>query len=130
LLVLRCSLTLVVGEPLEPDMINRRTLMAGVASVAAASQSGRARAQAYPSRSITLLMPFAAAGGTDIAARRLGESLSQTLGQTIVIENRPGANGIVAGQALLKTDPDGYTLLVATAAQLRGRARAGREAAL
>jgi tripartite-type tricarboxylate transporter receptor subunit TctC len=127
LLVLRRSLTLVLGEPLEPDMFNRRTLLVGLASVAAASQSGRARAQAYPSRLITLLVPFAAAGGTDIAARQLGESLSQTLGQTIVIENRPGANGIVAGQALLKADPDGYTLLVATAASFAAAPALGQK---
>lgn len=111
-------------------MINRRTLLAGLASVAAASQSGRARAQAYPSRSITLLVPFAAAGGTDIAARRLGESLSQTLGQTIVIKNRPGANGIVAGQALPKADPDGYTLLWRLRPASRQRPRWARSCAM
>ena len=72
-------------------------------------------------------MPFAAAGGTDIAARRLGESLSQTLGQTIVIENRPGANCIIAGQALPKADPDGYTLLVATAASFAAAPALGQK---
>jgi tripartite-type tricarboxylate transporter receptor subunit TctC len=95
-------------------MINRRQVLAGGTGLMLGATS--ARAQAFPNRTITLLVPFAASGGTDIAARRLGEALSGLLGQTVVIDNRPGANGIIAGQALLKADPDGYTLLVATAA--------------
>lgn len=95
-------------------MINRRLLLASGAGLLFAG--GAAQAQFFPNRSITLLVPFAASGGTDIAARRLGEALAQQLGQSIVIDNRPGANGIIAGQALLKAEPDGYTLLVATAA--------------
>jgi tripartite-type tricarboxylate transporter receptor subunit TctC len=95
-------------------MINRRQVLAGGAGLVLAGSP--ASAQRFPNRLITLLVPFAAAGGTDIAARRLGEGLTEQLGQTVVIDNRPGANGIIAGQALLKADPDGYTLLVATAA--------------
>jgi tripartite-type tricarboxylate transporter receptor subunit TctC len=93
---------------------SRRHMIAGLAS-AAMLKAGPVRA-AWPDRPITLVVPFAPAGGTDIAARRLGESLGAVLGQQIVIDNRPGANGIIAGQAVARAPADGYTLLVATAA--------------
>jgi tripartite-type tricarboxylate transporter receptor subunit TctC len=69
-----------------------------------------AAAQSYPSRPITLVVPFAAGGGTDIMARVVAEKMSKTLGQQIVVENRPGAIGTIAMRQIAKSTPDGYLL--------------------
>ncbi|MGL4243423.1 MAG: Bug family tripartite tricarboxylate transporter substrate binding protein [Beijerinckiaceae bacterium] len=94
-------------------MLTRRGIIAGAAALGI---SGAARAQAFPTRPVKLIIPFAPAGGTDIAARLLGERLGEVLGQQIVPDNRPGANGVIAGEALRQSEPDGHTLLVGTAA--------------
>ena len=72
-----------------------------------------AGAQDYPNRTITLLVPFAAGGPTDIVARLLGQAMGKTLGQTIVVENALGAGGTVAPTKLKNAAPDGYTILLA-----------------
>ncbi len=106
-------------------MINRRNLLAAGAGLTLAGLGTRAQAlQPVP---MTLLVPFAASGGTDIAARRLGEALTSELGLSVVIDNRPGANGIIAGQALLKAPADGNTLLVATAASFAAAPALGQK---
>jgi tripartite-type tricarboxylate transporter receptor subunit TctC len=91
----------------------RRTflhLAAGAAALPAVSRV--ARAQAYPSRPVTLLV-FVPAGGTpDIIARLVGQALSQRLGQSVVIDNRPGGGGNIALQAVARAPSDGYTLLM------------------
>jgi tripartite-type tricarboxylate transporter receptor subunit TctC len=70
---------------------------------------------AYPSAPVHILVPFPPGGAVDIIARTLGDQLSRQWGQSIVVENRPGAGGVIASQALVKSQPDGYTLiLVAT----------------
>ena len=66
----------------------------------------------YPSRPIKLLVGFAAGGGTDVAARIMAQKMSEVLGQTILVENRTGASGLIAAQDLAKSDPDGYTLMM------------------
>ena len=71
-----------------------------------------AHAQDYPSRPITLVVPYAAGGGNDLFARIASEKMSRTLGQQIVIENRPGAGGSTATRAVAKAAPDGYTLVI------------------
>jgi len=74
---------------------------------------GTASAQsAFPSRPVHIFVPYAAGGGVDILARTLGDVVSRHWGQTVVIENRPGAGGVVASQALATSQPDGYTLIV------------------
>ena len=65
----------------------------------------------YPAKPVHLVVPFAAGGASDTAARTLGQALSKSLGQSIVIDNKPGANGAIAAQAVLGAAPDGYTLL-------------------
>lgn len=67
---------------------------------------------AYPTRAITLVVPFAAGGPTDVVARTLGASMSKTLGQPIVVENRTGAGGTLAASYVAKAAPDGYTFLI------------------
>jgi tripartite-type tricarboxylate transporter receptor subunit TctC len=84
-----------------------------VVCVAAILVSGGALAQApFPSRPVHIFVPYAAGGGVDILARTLGEAVSRQWGQSAVVENRPGAGGVVASQALATSAPDGYTLIV------------------
>src|SRR5262249_61929813 len=73
-------------------------------------------AQAYPSRRVRVIVPFAPAGTTDIAARLMGQWLSERLGQQFVIENRPGASTTIGTEVVVRAPADGYTLLLATAA--------------
>jgi tripartite-type tricarboxylate transporter receptor subunit TctC len=73
-----------------------------------------AHAQDYPTRSIHFLVPYAPGGVSDIAARLVGQKLTEALGQHVVVENRPGGNGFVAIMATVKAPPDGYTFVVGT----------------
>jgi tripartite-type tricarboxylate transporter receptor subunit TctC len=70
-------------------------------------------AQSYPTRSVTLIVPFAPGGPADVLGRLIGQKMSEDLGQQVVIDNRPGANTIIGAQAVAKAKPDGYTLLLA-----------------
>jgi tripartite-type tricarboxylate transporter receptor subunit TctC len=83
------------------------------AAVAMFTAVGTASAQSsFPSKAVHIFVPYAAGGGVDILARTLGDVVSRHWGQTVVIENRPGAGGVVASQALATSPPDGYTLIV------------------
>jgi tripartite-type tricarboxylate transporter receptor subunit TctC len=73
-----------------------------------------AAAETYPDRPIHLLIPYAPGGVSDIAARLVGEKLSQALGQPVIVENRPGGNGFIAITAMLRAPADGYTFVVGT----------------
>jgi tripartite-type tricarboxylate transporter receptor subunit TctC len=87
-----------------------RMIAAAVAMVAA---GGAASAQSsFPSKPVRIFVPYAAGGGVDILARTLGDVVSRQWGQPVVVENRPGAGGVVASQALVTSPPDGYTLIV------------------
>ena len=83
------------------------------AAVAMSAAGGCAAAQSpFPSKPVHIFVPYAAGGGVDILARTLGDVVSRQWGQTVVVENRPGAGGVVASQALVASPPDGYTLIV------------------
>ena len=84
----------------------------GVLAALALSVVAPARADTYPSRPVRILVPYAPGGATDIVARLIGERLQRTLGQGFVIENKPGAFGIVALDEVARAQPDGYTLMV------------------
>jgi len=86
-------------------------LAAGAAALPAVSRF--ANAQTYPSRPVRIIVGFAPAGGTDIMARLIGQWLSERLGQSFVIENRPGAGTNIATEVVVNAPPDGYTLLLA-----------------
>jgi tripartite-type tricarboxylate transporter receptor subunit TctC len=88
-----------------------RPLLLGTAIALLAAAS--APAQTYPSRQITLVVPFAPGGPADFLGRLVGQKMSEDLGQQIVVDNRPGANTIIGAQAVAKAQPDGYTLLMA-----------------
>jgi tripartite-type tricarboxylate transporter receptor subunit TctC len=85
-------------------------LAAGAAALPAVSRV--ARAQAYPARPVTMIVPFAPGGGTDVAARIVGEHMARTLGQHIVIQNIAGAGGTTGSTRAMRADPDGYTILM------------------
>src|SRR5437899_8402104 len=87
-------------------------LAAGAAALPAVSRA--ARAQTYPTRPVRIIVGFAPGGASDIAARLIGQWLSERLGQQFIVENRPGASSNIATEAVVNAPPDGYTLLTAT----------------
>ncbi|BEP39999.1 Bug family tripartite tricarboxylate transporter substrate binding protein [Variovorax sp. V15] len=98
--------------------MDRRTLLATLASGAAMAASPFARAQEYPAQLIKWVVPYPAGGGTDVIARVLAEAMRQTLGQQIVVDNRPGASTNIGADIVAKSKPDGYTILSADNAVL------------
>jgi len=89
-------------------MKNVFAALAFIAGFAAAAQAD----PSYPNKPIRIIVPYGPGGATDIVARVLSENLKETLGQPVVVENRPGGNGIVAIQEVARARPDGYTLLI------------------
>src|SRR4051794_22960286 len=89
----------------------RRMWLAAV-SAAFALASGSALAQAWPEKPISLVVPFPPGGTTDVLARALADKLSQSLGQTVIVESKPGAGATLGADYVAKAKPDGYTLLM------------------
>ena len=88
----------------------RKFLHLALGAAALPAMSRIARAQAYPARPVRILVGFVAGGNFDIVARLIGQWLTERLGQTFVIENRPGAGGNLGTEAVVRAPPDGYTL--------------------
>src|SRR5438132_5184604 len=84
---------------------------AALAAAAACALACAAAAQGYPARPVKILVGFAAGGPTDVIARIVAQDMTDSLGQSFVVENRPGANAIIATEAVARSAPDGYTLL-------------------
>ena len=93
-------------------MITRRHLFSLLALSAAMALPHVAVAQTFPSKGIRLVVPFGAGGVADLTARTVAQKLSESLGQSVLVDNRPGAGGVVAGDLVAKADPDGHTLLL------------------
>ena len=85
---------------------------AAVAAAMLAGSAGVASAQSFPSRSVHIFVPYPAGGGVDVLTRTLGEVVARQWGQSVVVENRPGAGGVIASQAVATAAPDGYTLIM------------------
>jgi tripartite-type tricarboxylate transporter receptor subunit TctC len=94
-------------------LLHRRGL-AYAAIIAALAAPSLASAQSWPTRPITMVVPFPAGGAPDIVARFLSEDLGQRLGQRVVVENRTGASGNIGGLSVARAAPDGYTIMMAT----------------
>ena len=92
--------------------ISRRTLLTTLAATPLASLLPRNAFAAYPDKPVRFICPFAAGGNADLVARLMGEGMSPSLGQTIVIENKAGAGGSIGAAAVATSPPDGYTLLI------------------
>ena len=92
----------------------RSTAMIFLIAASAALWTGGALAQNYPTRPVTMYVPYAAGGPTDIVARVMGAKMAELLGQAIVVENRTGAGGNIGADVVAKAPADGYTLLMAT----------------
>lgn len=95
-----------------------RRVAHGLLALAAAAGTGLAQAQAWPSRPIRMIVPLAAGGGTDVAARVVAQYLGEALGQSIIIDNRVGANGVIGIAEASKAAPDGYTIVVGSSTTL------------
>jgi len=98
------------------NLVRRQFLSLAAGAAALPSLTRIASALTYPTRPVRLIVPFPAGGGPDVAARLLGAWLSDRLGQSFVIEDRPGAGGSLATEAVVRAAPDGYTLLCSSAA--------------
>lgn len=101
-----------------PDFsLHRRTALGALAAFAAGATAPTARAQApaamrFPTRPVTIVVPYSAGGGTDIVGRLVAQRLSQRWEQSVVVDNRTGANGVIGSQHVAKAAPDGHTLLL------------------
>ena len=92
--------------------LQRRCIVAACAAVALGLAADVAMAQAWPAKPISLVVPFPPGGTTDVLARALAEKLSQSLGQTVIVESKPGAGATLGADMVAKSKPDGYTLLM------------------
>ena len=105
-------------------MLSRRHFLSSAAAVVgavASSPCGFAQGAKYPDRPIKIIVPFAAGGGVDVYARLLADTMRKQIGATFVIDNRPGGNGIVGGNAVRLAEADGYTLLFSAATHVMAR---------
>ena len=95
-----------------------RLITAAAIVMAMVGASVPVQAQSYPTRTIRLIVPFPAGGPVDVMGRLIAQSLSSSLGQQVIVDNRPGAGSTLAGREAARAQPDGYTLLLGSAATL------------
>lgn len=91
-----------------------KRILSVVAGALALASAAPTQAQTYPAKPITFVVPFAAGSATDQLARALGQSVSSETGQSVIVDNKPGANGFIGAQAVAKAAPDGYTVFITT----------------
>jgi tripartite-type tricarboxylate transporter receptor subunit TctC len=111
--VIRPGPARVFRGPLHQESIEEKTMLMRLAAAAAAlSLTLGANAQDYPTRAVNMIVPFAAGGPTDTVARVLAQAMTKPLGQTVVVENRPSAGGVLGPELVKNAKPDGYTILI------------------
>ena len=103
-------------------MMTRRQLNAAACAALLVPSVVRARAAAWPTRAVRIIVPFAAGGPTDVIGRIVGEQLSKSWGQQVVIENRPGGGTNIANEVVAHSEPDGHTVLMGGQSQATTRA--------
>src|SRR5271170_2214595 len=108
----------IVFEGRSMNLPRRKFLHLAAGAAALPAVSRRARADAYPTHPVRLIVGFAPGSTTDILARLMGQWLSQRLGQQFVVENRPGAGGNIGAEAVVRAAADGYTLLLVTTSNM------------
>ena len=89
-----------------------RLMQTWVGALCLLLSNGAVQAQAFPTKAVRIVVPFGAGGVADLTARTVGQKLSESLGQPVLIDNKPGAGGVAAGDAVAKAEPDGHTLLL------------------
>jgi len=99
-------------------MVRMQKLIAVCAGLWIAALAGGAPGQGYPAKSIRVVAPFAPGGALDLTARTVGGKMSESMKQTVVVDNRPGAGGVIGGEIVAKAPPDGYTVLLASPAEI------------
>ncbi len=98
--------------------LHTKSLRAAALAATAAVLAAPVAAQDYPTKPIRIIVPYTAGGGVDIVARLLGEKLRESLGQAVIVDNKPGASGMIGAQAAAKAAPDGYTLVLSAAGEI------------
>jgi tripartite-type tricarboxylate transporter receptor subunit TctC len=108
-----------LNKPLEETMLTKRALLAGLTAASLVlTAAASASAQAYPTKPIKMIVPFPPGGPTDTIGRLIGQHMEKSLGQSVIIENRPGAGGTIGANAVANAAPDGYTLLLGSTTTL------------
>ncbi len=108
-----------MGDRDQPIQQRKRATLAALGAAGAlAVLPALAQAQAYPAKSVRLMVPYPAAGGTDILARLFAQKLTEAWGQSVVVENRPGADGVIGSEVVMASPPDGHTLMLVVAAHV------------
>lgn len=95
-------------------MLSRRTFVASTTAAISSLPWTTARAAVYPERTVTVVIPWPAGGGTDVIGRLIAERLQKRLGQAVVVENKPGASGNIGAVTVVRSQPDGYTVMLAS----------------
>ena len=94
--------------------MNKIARLCSIVAAVAIFQVGASSAQEYPAKTVRIIVPFTATGGTDIIARSLAQRLGETMGQQFIVDNRTGGNGLIGAELVSRAAPDGYTLLIST----------------